>query len=76
MRTIIAWLFVSLGIVLGVYVGAYLLFFRGIVQALQNVNPIVPTEVAWGIVKTIFAYPIGFIIAVFGIAIGKAIIDD
>lgn len=60
-------LLILLGIVLGTYVGIYLLLFGGITQLLEAIkaNPINSMGVAWGIIKILFSGFVGWLI--FGI---------
>jgi uncharacterized membrane protein len=61
------------GVVLGLYLGAYLCLVGGIIQVIQSATPTVHADgVAWGVLRVLAAGPIGWIsfwlCAVVGIA--------
>ncbi len=66
---------VIVGAVLGVYVGLYLMFVKGIIQIVNSINPLVPAGIAWGIVKVIFANLVGGLIAFICLIPGLAMMD-
>ena len=62
-------------IALGLYVGLWLLFVGGIVQIANAVNPIDGLQIAIGILKIIFASPVGWMIGFLGTLIGVYLRD-
>ena len=77
MKTLIGILFCITGVVVGVYVGFYLLFIRGITQLIQGITPVVnATNIAWGIGKILVASPVGVVITMALIGMGSAIAND
>ena len=72
MKKIIGILIAIVGIALGIYVGAWLMFIGGITQIVNSINPVNGLGIALGIAKIIFC-EIGGLIAWLGIVIGSAI---
>lgn len=72
MKKIIGILIAIAGIILGIYVGIWLMFVGGIIQIVNSINPINGLGIALGILRIIFCEVGGFI-AWLGIAIGSAI---
>ncbi len=56
-------LIATIGIVLGLYIGGYLLFIGGLIQAYQGLISSSATDVGGGLCKVIFAWPIGLVCA-------------
>lgn len=64
MKKIGAIAMIVLGVVLGLYVGIYLMFIGGIIQGVQSITPVViPSGIAWAVVRIVFAGFIGWISA-------------
>ena len=72
MKQIIGILITIIGIVLGIYVGVWLMFIGGITQIVNSINPINGLGIAFGIARIVFC-EIGGLIAWLGIAIGSVI---
>lgn len=72
MKKILGILIAIIGIVLGIYVGFWLMFVGGISQIINSINPINGLGIAIGIAKIVFC-EIGGFIAWLGIAIGSYI---
>ena len=72
MKKIIGILIVIVGIALGIYVGAWLMFIGGITQIVNSINPVNGLGIALGIERIVFC-EIGGFIAWLGVAIGSAI---
>ncbi len=72
MKKIIGILIAIAGIILGIYVGIWLMLVGGIIQIVNSINPINGLGIALGILRIIFCEVGGFI-AWLGIAIGSAI---
>lgn len=72
MKKIIGILIAITGIILGIYVGIWLMLVGGIIQIVNSINPINGLGIALGILRIIFCEVGGFI-AWLGIAIGSAI---
>ena len=72
MKKIIGILITIVGIALGIYVGAWLMFVGGIVQIINSINPTNGLGIALGIARIIFC-EVGGLIAWLGISIGSVI---
>lgn len=72
MKKIIGILIVIVGIALGIYVGAWLMFIGGITQIVNSINPVNGLGIALGIARIVFCEIGGFIVWL-GVAIGSAI---
>jgi len=72
MKKIIGILIAIAVIILGIYVGIWLMLVGGIIQIVNSINPINGLGIALGILRIIFCEVGGFI-AWLGIAIGSAI---
>lgn len=72
MKKIIGILIAIVGIALGIYVGAWLMFIGGITQIVNSINPINGLGIALGIARIVFC-EIGGFIAWLGVAIGSVI---
>jgi len=69
---------IILGILLGLYVGGYLMLVKGIIQIIEEIRSpqaVRASIIAWGIVKIIFAGFIGSISGLFLVIPGKMFID-
>lgn len=72
MKKIIGILIAIAVIILGIYVGIWLMLVGGIIQIVNSINPINGLGIALGILRIIFCEVGGFI-AWLGIVIGSAI---
>jgi len=72
MKKIIGISIAIVGIALGIYVGAWLMFIGGITQIVNSINPVNGLGIALGIARIVFC-GIGGFIAWLGVAIGSAI---
>ena len=72
MKKIIGILIVIVGIALGIYVGAWLMFIGGIMQIVNSINPVNVLGIALGIARIVFC-EIGGLIANLGVVIGSEI---
>lgn len=61
MRKLIQVLIVTASIILGIYVGIYLMFIGGITQIVNSINPLNGIEIAIGICKIVFCEIAGLI---------------
>ena len=73
MKNIIGNIVIALGIILGIFIGGYLMLYGGIVQIVNNINPTNAGQIAIGVIKVLLC-EIGFYIpwstgVVFGYAI-------
>lgn len=68
-------LIVIASVLLGIYVGGYLMFYGGIVQIIEafQVTPISASDIAIGIIKVFFAGVGGIWVAFLGAAFGAAV---
>jgi len=61
MRQFLALIVVVLGIALGLYVGGYLCFFKGIVCIIEGIKAgWIATKIAWGVIRVIVAGTVGW----------------
>lgn len=73
MKSVIGSVLIALGIILGIFVGGYLMLYGGIVQIIEAINPTSPKDIAIGIIKILFS-GLGFYIPfLFGYCFGMAI---
>jgi hypothetical protein len=72
MKKIIGILIAIVGIALGIYVGAWLMFIGGIMQIVNSINPVNVLGIELGIARIVFC-EIGVIIANLGVVIGSEI---
>jgi len=57
-------LLIILGICLGFYVGGYLMFFKGVLQIVHSITPVIKaTGIAWGLLRIVFASLLGWLSA-------------
>jgi len=65
MKTLIGLLLIVLGVVVGVYLGVWVMFIGGIVQVIDafKATPIVGLDVALGIARILFASVVGWLSA-------------
>lgn len=77
MRILVGTGIMILGIILGVYVGGWVMFVGGIVQFINSIasTPIYALGIAIGIVRIIFASMVGWLVASVGIVVGKIIME-
>ena len=78
MKAAIGLLLVLFGIVFGVWAGLWWAFVGGIMQIVAAVqaSPVPGADIAWGIVKIIFAGAIGGVSAMLLIIPGAAMLND
>ncbi len=78
MKVLIGTVLVLCGVALGLYVGGYVMFFKGIVMIIEalKTDVINATDIAWGIVKIVGAGFVGTLCALFPISFGAALIKD
>lgn len=72
MKKFLGILIAIIGIILGIYVGVWLMFAGGISQIISSINPVNGFGIAIGVVKIVFC-EIGGFIAYLGIVIGSYI---
>ena len=72
MKQIIGILVAIAGIILGIYVGVWLMFVGGIIQIVNSINPANGLGIALGILRIAFC-GIGTSIAYLGVVIGTGI---
>ena len=73
MTRLIGNIVIFLGFAIGVYLGAYIMLYGGIVQIIEAINPINSKDIAIGIIKVLFS-GLGFYIPfMFGYCFGQAI---
>ena len=82
MNKIIGLLLIAVALVLGLYVGFWLMFIGGIVQIVDAINVAMTTEtgveamqIAIGAVKIIFASAVGWFAAIVPFAIGASLLE-
>lgn len=72
MKKIIGILVAIAGIILGIYVGVWLMFVGGIIQIVNSINPANGLGIALGILRIVFC-GIGVFVAHLGVVIGTGI---
>ena len=78
MKPLIGLLMIIAGIVLGIYVGGYLMLFKGVLQIIEQIQAeqLIAAKVAWGVVKILFAGAVGSACAYVLIIPGRVLIND
>lgn len=78
MKRVIGLVFIAAGVALGLYVGIWWAFIGGIVDILNELKAPTISElnVAVGLAKAVFAALIGWLAALFPVAMGVAILED
>lgn len=75
MRVALGLILIIVGIILGLYVGGYLLFIGGIVQVLSSISPLVPIGIAIGVLKIVFASSVGVMLFVIFSFVGLVLLQ-
>ena len=76
MKTIIGLIICILSVILGFYLGVYVMFIGGIVQLIQSITPVIIAQgIAFGLVKIMLSGAVGWL-SFFGLfGIGQALLD-
>ena len=72
--TAIGWIIMVAGFLLGLWVALYLMFYEGIVQIINGINPLDAIAIATGICKIIFC-EVAVVIPILGMLIGSVFLD-
>lgn len=73
MKNFIGNALIFVGIILGIFIGGYLMLYGGIIQIVEAINPTSAKDIAIGIIKILFS-GLGFYIPfLFGYCFGQAI---
>lgn len=74
--SVIGWVIIVASVLLGIYVGAYIMFYGGIVQIVNGftMSPVSAIDIATGICKVLFC-ELSAIIPLIGAFIGGAFIE-
>lgn len=72
MKKFLATIIVLLGIGLGLYLGIYVLLYGGIMQVINNIDPLNKSQLVWGIIRALLC-ELGIIPVQLGIIIGSSI---
>lgn len=77
MKFIIGLLLVFAGVVIGLYVGGYLMFFKGVIDIIEQIKaPSIDTTImAWAIVKVVLASAVGGLSAMVLVIPGMSMLD-
>ena len=77
MKILIGLLLIVGGIVLGLFIGGYLMFFKGIVGIIDGIKADwQATTIAWGLLRILLAGATGWLSALFLIIPGIAFLQD
>lgn len=76
MKEIVGVVLIISGIILGVYLGAFVMLIGGIFQFVRSLSPFMVDGIAWGIIKVLFASLVGYLSAFLLILPGIALIQD
>jgi hypothetical protein len=78
MRILIGLIFIIGGVCLGLYLGLWVLFIGGIVQIVEaaQADPVSGVGIAFGIVRIAFASFVGWLVTIFCVTFGTAILED
>lgn len=72
MKKFLATIIVLLGFGLGLYLGIYVLLYGGIMQVINNIDPLNKSQLIWGIIRALFC-ELGIIPVYIGMVIGSSI---
>lgn len=72
--TAIGWIIMVAGFLLGLWVALYLMFYGGIIQIINGINPLDAIAIATGICKILFCWSAA-VIPILGIIIGCIFLD-
>ena len=76
MKSVVGVVLIVAGLALGLYVGFYLMFVKGIIQLIQGITPvIVASDIAWGLGKIIVASAVGTISGLCLVVPGLALLE-
>jgi len=77
MKTVLGLVLIIAGVLIGLYVGGYLMFIQGIIQIIEQVKAetMEASVVAWGLAKVVFASFIGWLAAIGFIIPGRILLD-
>ena len=70
----VGWIIIVASFLLGLWVALYLMFYGGIVQIINGINPLNAVAIATGICKIIFC-EVAVVIPILGILIGSLFLD-
>ena len=71
---ILGWLLIALGIPLGIYIGCYLMFFKGIIDIISGIEIMNAICIATGICKIVFC-EIAVLVPIFTGLLGVILLD-
>lgn len=72
--TAFGWIIMVAGFLLGLWVALYLMFYGGIIQIINGINPLNAVAIATGICKIIFC-EVAVVIPILGTLIGSLFLD-
>ena len=72
--TAVGWIIMVAGFLLGLWVALYLMFYGGIIQIINGINPLNAVAIATGICKIIFC-EVAVVIPILGMSIGGVFLD-
>ena len=72
--TAVGWIIMVAGFLLGLWVALYLMFYGGIIQIINGINPLNAVAIATGICKIVFC-EVAVVIPILGMLIGSVFLD-
>lgn len=76
MKTFIGFSLIILGILLGLYLGVWVMFIGGIIQVVQNITPVVNAlGIALGLLRFMASSLVGWLSFVILFGIGKTLLE-
>ena len=72
--TAVGWIIMVAGFLLGLWVALYLMFYGGIIQIINGINPLDAIAIATGICKIVFC-EVAVVIPILGMLIGGIFLD-
>jgi hypothetical protein len=78
MKTLFGIIIILLAAAIGLYVGVYLMFIKGLIQAIEaaKATPIEATGLAFGVARVIFAAFTGWLSFLLGMLVGVGLIQS
>ena len=77
MKSILGLVLIILGIVVGLYLGVWVMFIGGIIQIAKSIQPeVIAMGIAWGVIKILLATLVGWLSAICLVSSGVALINS
>ena len=76
MRQLLGIGLIILGVILGLYLGVWVMLIGGVIQIAKSIQPeVIATGIAWGVVRIILSSLVGWLSALICIVSGKLLLN-